>query len=94
MNTMTQQNLTPEEITKRGEEIYFNELKGNLEKNHSGEYLVMEITHKDKFINRNLITALTKARKKYPDKIFYIIQIGLVHQPAANYSKANYAWIF
>lgn len=94
MNTMTQHNLTPEEITQKGTEIYFNELKDILEPSHSGDYLVMEVESKEQFTNNNLLIALEEAKKKYPNKIFYIVRIGTVNRPATNYSKAKYAWIF
>jgi hypothetical protein len=94
MSDMIQQNLTPEEITKKGEEIYFNELENELEKEHSGEYLVLEVESKEQFIKPNLLDALDEARKKHSNKVFYIVQIGTIHKQVSNYGKTNYAWIF
>ena len=91
---MTQQNLTPEDITKRGQEIYFNELLEELEKNHSGEYLVLEVESKEQFISSDLLAALNEAKEKYSNKVFYIVQIGSVHKPVVNYGKTHYAWTF
>jgi hypothetical protein len=94
MNNNMIQNLTPEEITKKGEEIYFNELKDKLEKNHIGEYLVLEVESKKEFVNPSLIIALKRAKQNFPQKLFYIVQIGSIHKPITNYNKANYAWLF
>lgn len=87
-------NNNPEEITKKGEEIYFNELKDKLEKNHNGDYMVLEVESKEHFVDKDLVHALETARAKFPDKLFFIVQIGSLQKSTMNYKKENYGWLF
>lgn len=87
-------NYTPEEISRIGDQFYFSDLRERLEKNDLGKYVVIEVESKDYFVDKDLVVALEKARKKHPAKIFHIIQIGTLDKPSINYRKHNYAWIF
>lgn len=96
MNTPTPQlqNTSPEEVTKRGEEIYFNELKSKLESTNKGDYVVIEVVSKKYFIDKDLLNALNKAKEKYPDKLFFIVQIGTLQNTSMGYRKQKNAWLF
>lgn len=96
MNTPTPQiqNTSPEEVTKRGEEIYFNELKSQLENTNKGDYVVIDVDSKEYFVDNDLIQALDKAKQKYPDKLFFIVQIGTLQKPTLGYRKQKNAWLF
>ena len=86
--------LTPEEITRIGQETYLNELKENLEQSHLGEYVVIEVKTKKYFINPDLVTAIQKAKKEFPDSLFFIVQIGKLQTPSIQQKKESYAWLF
>ena len=86
--------LTPEDITRIGQEIYLNELKENLEQSHLGEYVVIEVKTKKYFINPDLVTAIQKAKKEFPDSLFFIVQIGKLQVPSIQQKKESYAWLF
>lgn len=72
--------MSPGEITQRGEEIYINELKEKLEAGNNGEYVVIEVGSKEYFVNRDLVVALKEARERFPDKLFFIVQIGALQK--------------
>lgn len=64
------------EIARIGEQIYQNELKEKLEKENIGKFVAIEAESKDYFIGVTQTEATLKAKKKYPDKIFYMVKIG------------------
>lgn len=86
---------SPSEITQKGGQIYLQELKGQLEKSHVGEYVVIEVESKQHFVNKDLALALNQARKKFPDRLFFIVQIGTLSQPAISLKKTDaHEWLF
>lgn len=62
-------------IGREGQIIY-DTLRNDLESNHSGKIVAIEVDSKDHFIGTNLHGAIESARKKHPDKVFYTIRIG------------------
>lgn len=71
----TSKTLSPEEILKLGEQIYFDK-KEELEKENYGKFVVIDVETKDCIINEDKTTAIQEAEKKYPGKLFFIAQIG------------------
>ena len=67
--------LTPEEIIQRGEQLYLQE-KDKLEKDHNGEFAVVDVETGDFIINQDKTAAIQEAEKKHPNKLFFIVQIG------------------
>ena len=49
---------------------------GKLEKEHRGEIVAIEVGTDDYFLGKRGIEAITKARKKYPNAVFYLVKIG------------------
>jgi len=90
---MQPNNYSPEEIAKIGENFYFQELKDKLEKEHMGEYVVVDVEKKEYVINEDKLKALQDAKEKFGDKLFYIVQIGNIQKQLSNY-KNCYAWKF
>ena len=88
------QSITPEELNRRGESIYFNQLKDKLEKRNNGDYVVIEVESGDHFVNKDLMIALNKAKAKHKDKLFFIVQIGSLQKPNLSFKKEKYAWLF
>lgn len=86
--------LTPEEITKKGEEFYLNKLKETLEKKNLGDYVVINTETEEFFVNKDLTIALNKARAKFPDKLFFIVQIGSLQKSSLNFKKQTDEWLF
>ena len=86
--------LNPDEVTRTGQEIYLKELKDALEQSHLGEYVVIEVKTKKYFVNSDLVTAIQKAKKEFPDSLFFIVQIGKLRPPSIQQKKESYAWLF
>ncbi len=94
MNVNSIRKLSSEEISKIGESFYFTELKDKLEKEHNGEYVVIDVQEKQYVTNQDLFNALTEAKKRFGDKLFFIIQVGSIEKPSVNYKDVKYAWVF
>ena len=68
--------LTPEEIAKKGEEIYQTKLKSQLEPKENGKYLVIDVMSGDYFLGESILEANEKAKAKYTDRLFYALKVG------------------
>jgi hypothetical protein len=86
--------LSLEEISKLGEKFYAEELKEKLEKTHLGQYAVVDVEQKKYSVSQDRLAAIEEAKKKFGEKLFYIVQIGSRQNPSVNYSAKKYAWIF
>lgn len=75
MNTITATSLSPQEIIKKGEDIYFQN-QDRLEKENYGQYAVIDIKSKEIFVDMDKTTAIQQAKEKYPNNLFFIVQIG------------------
>jgi hypothetical protein len=64
------------QMAKRGMEIYQQQLKAKLEKDHKDEIVAIEVESGDYFLGKTIIEAADKGKKKYPGKGFYFIRIG------------------
>ena len=68
--------LTSEALWRLGQSIYDRELKDRLEPAHDGEFVVINVTNGDFFIDADEDRAIDAAEVKYPDEVFYICRIG------------------
>ncbi|MFA5072163.1 MAG: hypothetical protein WC511_07490 [Candidatus Pacearchaeota archaeon] len=84
-----------QEIIKKGNEIY-NTLKEELEQNHNGEYVVIEIDSGRNFIGETRDEATLEAKKEFPDKIMFIKRIGQEEKISRHFpcSRHNYERVF
>ena len=87
--------ISPEELTKAGEQIYFSN-EDKLKKEHFGEFAVIEVDSQDIIVNPDKLTAIQQARAKHPGKLFYIVQIGnLKPQTSSEVNEVRkYGWAF
>ena len=85
---------SPQEIIKLGEQIYF-EKKDNLEREHNSEYAVIDVDSKEILINGDKLKAIQEAQAKFPNKLFYIVQIGNLQQTTSSINEVKtYGWPF
>lgn len=92
---MSNQQASLAEITKKGQEIYDEKLKNELEPEYNGKFVVIEVESEEYFVDESLEQALEKAKKKFPDKVFYSTRIG--YPGVFTFSKvgvddSNYHW--
>ena len=60
-----------------------------------GEYVVIDVDTKHYFVDSDSLVALEKAKKKYPDKIFFSVIVGSLNSTTINFRKnQSYAWTF
>ena len=62
-------------MAEKGWAIY-QRIKDALEPQHKGEIVAIEVDSGDYFLGRTTVEAGERARKKYPDKVFYFIRVG------------------
>ena len=92
MSLNTRQQLSLEEISRLGERFYNEKLRGKLEKENVGEYVVIDVERGKHYIDADRLIAVEKAREESGDKLFYIIQIGSIQNQGMNYTVQKYAW--
>lgn len=63
------------EIAEKGEKIY-EKIKEELEPEHTGEIAFINVNTGDYFLGNTRMEAYRKARKAFPDEVFYIKRIG------------------
>lgn len=73
-NLITQ--LSPDEIIKRGEEIYEKNLKNKLEPQMAGKFVVIEVESGESYVENTKEEALDRAKKDFPYKVFFVRRIG------------------
>jgi hypothetical protein len=63
-------------LAEVAERLYEEKLKDELEPRYTGKIVVIDAESGDYFIGENLHEANEKARKKYPNNIFYAKKVG------------------
>lgn len=63
------------ELLKRGEAIYAKLLSRVLP-HYKGQFIVIDPESAEYWIDESLLSALKKAKEKYPKNIFYSVKIG------------------
>ena len=59
--------FTPEQIAKRGGEIYEEKYKQQYEPQHNGKFLAIEVESGEAFLSESIEGAYQKAHEKFPD---------------------------
>jgi hypothetical protein len=83
------------EVLEKGEALYLNTLKQELEKSHDGEYVAIDVETGTYVIEPTKLGVITHAKKEFGDKLFYMVQIGNLLEPTANFrERHNVALLF
>lgn len=64
------------ELARRGQEYYDQYLRANLEPEHNGEYLFLDVETGDYEMDQDELAAMERARAKHPGSVFYILRVG------------------
>lgn len=89
-----EQSLSIDELVRVGERIYLDELKEKLEKDFMGQYVVIDVENRAHFVDPDRLAAIRMAQEKYGEKLFYIVQIGMLRTPTSNYYAKRHARFF
>ncbi len=68
-------NYSTKELCLKGTKIYGN-LKQKLEPKLNNKFVAIEVESADYFIGNDAIEAINKAKKHYPDSVFFLARIG------------------
>jgi hypothetical protein len=69
-----------EDLARRGQQIYDERLRAELEKTHDGQFVAIEPDSGDYFLGRNLTEAFEACRQAHPGRLCYGLRVG---EPAA-----------
>ena len=67
--------IYPSEIARKGEEIY-QKISKHIEKKRSGDFVAIEVESGKYFLGQTQMEAIEKAKKRFPQKVFYLMKIG------------------
>ncbi len=67
---------TKEEIARRGREIYERYIRAEVEHDHDGRFLVVDITTGHYEIADDELAAFDRAEEKNPDGSFFLLRVG------------------
>jgi hypothetical protein len=73
---MAFKNLAPDEVVRRGKELYDRDLRSQLEPHENGKYVVVDIESGAFEVDRELIKALKRLEAKINEPQTYIGRIG------------------
>lgn len=63
-------------LAEVAQQLYDEKLRPQLEPRYDGKIVVIDAESGDYFMGETLHEANEKARKKYPDNVFYAIKVG------------------
>ena len=65
-----------DEIVQRGQALYDQQIRTQVEAHHKGKFLVLNIETGEYEIDVNELAALKRAKAKNPDAALYILRVG------------------
>ena len=71
---MVEENL--DEFVRKAEQIYSDQLRVDLEREHIGDFVAIEPESGDYFLGKTLSQAAQAARSVYPDRLTNAMRIG------------------
>lgn len=88
--TTEQTNLaTPGRIAKAAETIYEENYKSDMEANHAGEFVAIDVLGKECYLGDSPEVALQKARDEAPHGVFHLIRVGALGVFSSSYGWGN-----
>jgi hypothetical protein len=64
------------ELARRGREYYDRVLRDQLEPEHNGKFLALDVETGDYELGDSQLEALDRAEARHPDSVFYILRVG------------------
>ena len=72
----TSKQFTPQEVAKRGEEIYARDHRERLEAESTDQFVAIDVSSGQAYVAPQPEAALEAAREAAPDGVFHLIKIG------------------
>lgn len=76
MASMANRTYTTEETVRRGREIYEREVRAEVEANHDGAFVVVDVTTGAWEVDADDVAASDRALAKNPDAVLYFARVG------------------
>lgn len=73
---MEEPDHTAQEIARRGREIYERYIRREVEHDHDGEFLVVDITTGDYAVGEDDDEVFDRVETRNPDGLFYLMRVG------------------
>lgn len=73
---MNNRKYSTAEIVDRGEEIYASEIQAEVEDQHKGRFLALDIETHQYEIDDDMLTALDRAKARHAGAALYVVRIG------------------
>lgn len=67
---------TSQDIVQRGQSLYDQQIRSQVETSHKGKFLVLDIETGEYEIDVSEVAALQRAKAKNPDAALYILRVG------------------
>lgn len=67
---------TPQEVENRGEKIYQQRIRAEVEPEHKGEFLVVDVETGEYEVDRSDLAATKRALARRPDAVLYGLRVG------------------
>jgi hypothetical protein len=73
---MNRQLPPPQEVVRRGEEVYERKLKALLEPSQEGKVVVVDVDSGDYEVDTDALRASQRLRARLPEGLFYATRVG------------------
>jgi hypothetical protein len=64
------------QLARRGQAYYDRHLRAQLEPEHDGEFLALEVETGNYEMDDDEMAAIQRARAKHPGSLFYVLRVG------------------
>lgn len=78
---MSGSSLTKDEIARRGRGIYERDIRAEVEREHDGEFLVVDVATGEYAVGEDQDEVFDHAEARNPEGLFYLLRVG---RPAAH----------
>lgn len=76
MTVIHRTRYTSQEIVQRGQALYDTRIRAEVEPQHNGKFLVLDIETGDYEIDQDSLTALDRAKAKRAEPTLYLVRVG------------------
>lgn len=76
MVSMPNPPYTPDEVVRRGKDLYEKQIRAQVEQQHHGDIVVIDIDSGDFEVAADHLTAARRARAKHPDGALFAVRVG------------------
>ncbi len=73
---MRTETLDCDGLARRGQDYYDRVLRSEIEPEHKGEFLVLDVESGEYELDADEAAALNRAMERHPDRLFYVLRVG------------------